>query len=265
MTACANDRIVMKLVIIEDEVPAAEKLTKMLLNYDRKLQVEAVLTSVESAVTWLRDHPAPDLLLVDIHIGDGLCFEIFRRTAVNSPVIFTTAYDQYALKAFQVYSIDYLLKPVQYDKLVKSLEKLKTLKEAYLETNVETRLDEVLRLVSNASDSYKSRFLVRTGSRIKVVKTDEIAYIYADQKLNLLVTRDEKKYPVDYSLDELTVMLDPKLFFRVNRQLIIHIDAAAEIHPYFKGRLKLKLNPSLDARIIVSSERTPLFKAWLNQ
>lgn len=255
----------MQVVIIEDEVLAAEKLSKMLSDYDSQMQVQAVLTSVESAVAWLQDHPAPGLLLVDIHIGDGLCFEIFRQVKVKSPVIFITAYDQYALKAFQVHSIDYLLKPVQYEKLINSLEKLKVLKEAYRETNVQARLDEVVELISKGSDSYKSRFLVRTGSRIKAVKTDEIAYIYAEHKLNLLVTRDEKKYPVDYSLDELTGMLDPRLFFRVNRQLIIHIDAAAEIHPYFKGRLKLKLHPPLDARVIISSERTPLFKAWLNQ
>lgn len=261
----------MKIVIIEDESLAAEKLNKLLLRYDAQLQVEAVLSSVESAVTWLQEHPPPDLLLVDIHIGDGLCFEIFRQVKLKSPVIFTTAYDQYALKAFQVHSIDYLLKPVQYDALVKSLEKLKSLKEAYRDEHLAARLDEVLEIVSKGSgentgsEPYKSRFMVRSGSRIKAVKTEDIAYIYADQKLNMLVTADGRKYPVDYSLDELGLLLQPRLFFRVNRQLIIHIDAAEEIHPYFKGRLKLKLRPPLDAKVVVSSERTPLFKAWLNQ
>jgi two-component system, LytTR family, response regulator LytT len=256
----------MQVVIIEDEALAAEKLTAMLAAFDRHIQVAATLPSVEQAVVWLQQHPAPDLVLADIHLEDGLCFEIFQQVTLTCPVIFTTAYDQYAIRAFQVHSIDYLLKPVQFDKLAHSLNKLKGLQEHFQDTGPQqARLADLVRVLKPGADAYKSRFLVKAGSRIRAVKTNDIAYIYADQKLNLLVTHDGQKYPVDFSLDDLTLMLDPMLFFRVNRRLITHIDAATEIHPYFKGRLKLALHPPLDMEVIISSERTPSFKAWLDK
>ena len=255
----------MKVVIIEDEALAAEKLAKMLHTYDPELQVEARLGSVEGAVEWLQNNPAPDLLFVDIHLEDGLCFEIFKEVEVKAPVIFTTAYDQYAIKAFQVNSIDYLLKPVQYEKLANSLNKLKSLQENLQPTTPPLRLEELAKLMNATASSYKSRFLVKSGARIRAVKIDEIAYFFVDQKLNLLVTRDGQKYPVDYTLDDLMNLLDPDLFFRVNRQLIVHIDAAMEIHPHFKGRLRLELDPPIDAEVVISSERTPAFKAWLDK
>lgn len=255
----------MKVVIIEDEALAAEKLTGMLLAYDNKVQVEASLTSVDDAVTWLQEHPEPDLLLMDIHLDDGLCFEIFKQVKVRCPVIFTTAYDQYAIRTFQVHSLDYLLKPIQFEKLSQSLDKLKDLRGDFLEKTSELQLDELVKIIKAEKSTYKSRFLVKSGSKIKAVKTEEIAYFYADRKLNTLITKEGQKYPVDYSLDNLVTMLDPMLFFRVNRQLIIHIDTAVGIHPYFKGRIKLELKPPLDAEVIISSERTPLFKAWLDE
>jgi DNA-binding LytR/AlgR family response regulator len=255
----------MRVVIIEDEALAVEKLTKLLQIYDKQLQVEATLTSVDEAVAWLRMHPSPDLLLVDIHLDDGLCFEIFKKVTVESPVIFTTAYDQYAIKAFQVHSVDYLLKPVQYERLAHSLDKFKALQEKFQPSVPQVRLDELAKLIHVDRNTYKSRFLVKAGARIRAVKSDEIAYIYTEQKTNLLVSQNGLRYPVDYSLDDLSLMLDPDLFFRVNRQLIIHIDSAVEIHPYFKGRLKLELHPPLDMEIIISSDRTPLFKVWLDK
>lgn len=255
----------MKVVIIENESLAAEKLTKMLLSYDQQIEVEAVIPSVEEAVDWFQKHPEPDLLLVDIRIDDGLSFEIFQKVPVKSPVIFTTAYDQYAIRAFQVHSIDYLLKPVKYEDLANSLDKLHELKNTFLQPAPQVKMDELMELIRGKKDTYKSRFLVRTGSRITAVKTEEIAYIYTHHKLNQLVTRDGKKYPVDYSLDDLSMMLDPKLFFRVNRQLITQIDAAIGIHPLFKGRIRLDLHPPLDAEVIISSKRAPAFKDWLDK
>src|SRR5690606_33200105 len=148
--------------------------------------------------------------------------EIFQQVKVQSPVIFTTAYDQYAIRAFQVHSIDYLLKPVQYDKLAQSLDKLRALQENYQEPAPQLNLEELVKLLKAGQATYKTRFLVKAGNRIRAVKTTEIAYIYADQKLNLLVTHDGQKYPLDYSLDDLNLMLDPQYFFRVNRQLITH-------------------------------------------
>ena len=254
----------MRVVIIEDEALAAEKITHMLVTYDPHILVAATLSSVSQAIAWLQQHPAPDLLLVDIHLEDGLCFEIFQQVTLTCPVIFTTAYDQYAIRAFQVHSIDYLLKPVQYEKLAHSINKLRGIQQAF-QPPQEAGLAELAKLITAGTAAYKSRFLVKAGARIRAVKTTEIAYIYADQKLNLLITHDGQKYPLDYSLDDLSLMLDPKFFFRVNRQLITHIDSAIEIHPYFKGRLKLALHPPLDTEVIISSERTPLFKAWLDK
>jgi two-component system LytT family response regulator len=261
----------MRVVIIEDEELAAEKLAAMLHQYDPAIRVTAVLASVETAVAWLQNNPSPDLLLVDIQLSDELCFGIFRQVPVRCPVIFTTAYDQYALRAFQVYSVDYLLKPIGQDKLNQSLDKLRDMRQSFAGAPPEPGdppalpLDALVQLIRRGNAGYKSRFMVRLGNRIKAVKTDEVAYFLTEQKLSLLVTKENQRYPVDYSLDELTPMLDPAQFFRVNRQLIIHLDAAAEIHPYFKGRLKLILSPPLREEVIVSSERTPAFKAWLEQ
>ncbi|MBD8491316.1 response regulator transcription factor [Echinicola sp. CAU 1574] len=255
----------MNVLIIEDENLAAEKLEQMLKKYDSKLHVLANLTSVQETVDWLREKPSPDLIMMDIRIDDGLCFEIFQQIEVSSPVIFTTAYDQYAIKAFEVHSIDYLLKPIQYEKLVQSMEKLKRLQSGFQREPNGLNVDQILSAIQENQTAYKSRFLVKAGTKIKSIKTEQIAYIYTERKLNLLVTNKGDKYPLDQSLDDLIQVLDPQLFFRANRQLILHIDAVSEIHPYFKGRVKLQVSPDLDSEIIISSEKTPLFKAWLDQ
>jgi len=255
----------MNVLIVEDENLAAEKLSQMLKRYDEGIQVLDNLTSIVDTVKWLKENPAPDLIMMDIRIDDGLCFEIFHQVDVTSPVIFTTAYDQYAIKAFQVHSIDYLLKPVHYEKLEQSLDKLKKLQSSFKNETPKLDVDQLLQALEEKTPSYKSRFLVKAGTKIRSVKTEQIAYIYTDRKLNLLVTNTGDKYPLDQSLDELIQVLDPALFFRANRQLILHIDAVSEIHPYFKGRVKLELTPPLNAEIIISSEKTPTFKAWLDQ
>ncbi len=254
----------MKVLIIEDEPLAAEKLGKLLHEYSNAIQVLATLASVETAVEWLSENPLPDLILSDIHLADGLCFDIFKKVEVKCPVIFCTAYEEYALKAFQYHSIDYLLKPVKFDALAQSLRKLKEM-QGLAKQVPETKLDDIISIIRNREGNYKSRFMVKLGTKIKAIKTEDIAYFYSRDKLNLLVTRDGHNYPVDYSLEDLIQMLNPTHFFHVNRNLIIHIDAAKEIHPYFKGRIKLVLEPKLDEEVIISSQRTPLFKTWLDQ
>lgn len=254
----------MRVLIIEDEPLAADKLVNLLLEYDRNIQVLDLLPSVETAVNWLKNNPLPDLLLLDIQLADGLCFDIFKAVEVKCPVIFCTAYDQYALKAFQLHSIDYLLKPVQYAKLKQSLEKMKEMQQGRRADAAAVQIDDIINMIRKKDSPYKSRFMVKLGNKIKTIRTDEIAYFYSNNKLNMLFTKDGSSYPVDYSLDELIQILDPQYFFHINRRLIIHIDAAKEIHPYFKGRLKLVLSPHLDEEVIVSSQKTPLFKAWLD-
>lgn len=255
----------MQVLIIEDEPLAAEKLIKFLSAYDATIVISDTLASIETAVAWLKINPLPDLILLDIHLADGLCFDIFKQVEVKCPVIFCTAYDQYALKAFQLHSIDYLLKPIQYAKLEQSLNKMKDMQNRKNREVSNQQIEDIISLMKNQDPAYKSRFLVKLGTRIRTIKTSEIAYFHSHDKLNLLVTKEANRYPVDYSLDDLIQLLDPDFFFHLNRKLIIHIDAVKEIHSYFKGRLKLVLDPKLEEEIIVSSQKTPLFKTWLDQ
>lgn len=254
----------MDVLIVEDEEPAAERLLGLLKQYDARISPLAILSSVEEAVKWFAGHRQPDLVLLDIHLSDGMCFDIFRQVEVKCPIIFCTAYDQYVLDAFQVHSIDYLLKPVQFPKLEKSLQKMEEIRSRMKPAGGDSYLNEIINFMKTGQQKYKSRFMVKTGNKIKAVKSDDIAYFYSRNKISLLMTKEGQSFPLDYTLDELMTMLDPVMFFHVNRSLIIHIDAVKEVHPYFKGRLKLVLSPGHDDEIVISSQKTPLFKAWLD-
>ena len=194
---------------------------------------------------------------------DGLCFEIFENVSVETPVIFTTAFDQYAIKAFEVNSIDYLLKPIQAEKLKMALEKASKRRKESTATSIP--YSELAKLLQTAQKQYKSRFMIRLGQKIIAVPTEKIAYFFSESKLTYIVTNDQKKYPIDQPLDELTDLLDPSIFFRINRQFIITFPSIAEIHPYFKGRMKLNLTPSTTEEVVISTERTPEFKKWIDQ
>lgn len=250
----------MKVLILEDESLAADKLQTTLLELQPEWQIVSRIKSIASAVEWLGGNPHPDLIISDIRLLDGLCFEIFAKVKVEMPVIFTTAYDQYAIRAFEVNSIDYLLKPVQKDKLKAALAKLQVPKDLPLPD-----YNEVLNFIKSNKTSYKSRFMVRLGQRIVAVPSEKIAYFYSESKLTYIVTLDNKKFPLDQPLDELMDLLDPKRFFRANRQFIVAFDSIAEIHPYFKGRIKILLQPKSDEEIVISSDRTPEFKRWIDQ
>lgn len=255
----------MRVLIIEDELPAAEKLRALLSQYDTSIEVLQVIASIQEGIAWLNQNDNPDLILTDIHLADGLSFDIFRQVRVNCPVIFCTAYDEYALQAFEFNSIDYLLKPVQFSRLQKSLDKMKGLQQGSASLSSQSAMSDLMNKITSRDANFKSRFMVKIGNRIKAVKTEDIAYFHSSNKLTMLITREGNKYPVDYSLDDLIRFLNPDTFFHINRSLIIHIDAAKEIHPYFKGRMKLILQPELEEEVIVSSQRTPLFKIWLDK
>jgi DNA-binding LytR/AlgR family response regulator len=252
----------MTVLILEDETLAAERIQNLLQEIDRQIAVVGHLKSIEAAVTWLTDHPHPDLILSDIRLLDGLCFEIFEQVTVNVPVIFTTAYDQYAIKAFEVNSIDYLLKPVHVEKLKNALEKVNRLTST---AATPVAYHELLKLLQSPRQEYKTRFMVRLGSRIIAVPVEKVAYFFSENKLTFLITTDQKRYPLDQPLDELIEVLDPKLFFRANRQFIVTFPSIAEIHPYFKGRMKLQLSPAAAEEVVISAERTPEFKKWIDQ
>jgi DNA-binding LytR/AlgR family response regulator len=253
----------MNILILEDEKLASDKLEKTLLEVEPGSRIVAVLQTISAAVEWLKNNPHPDLIISDIRLLDGLSFEIFEKVKTDKPVIFTTAYDQYAIKAFEVNSIDYLLKPVQKEKLKVSLDKFRNLTAR--PANLQIDYQEVLNLLRAAPTEYKSRFMVRLGQKIIALPAEKIAYFFSESKLTYIVSKDGKRYPMDQPLEELTALLDPRIFFRINRQYIITFESIAEIHPYFKGRIKLLLNPKTDDDVVISSERTPEFKKWIDK
>ncbi|UZR95034.1 LytR/AlgR family response regulator transcription factor [Chondrinema litorale] len=255
----------MKIVIIEDETLAAKKMEQMLQRYSDENEIVAQLPSVEEAVEWLSENDEPDLIMADIQLSDGLSFEVFQEVKVKCPVIFTTAYDEYAIEAFKVNSIDYLLKPVRYNKLEEALEKLNNMSESLQKAVRNSKIDTLIGLLGKEKKVYKQRFLVKYGRKIKSVKAHEIAYFISEDKVVFIITFDNRKYAVNHSLEQLEEMMDPGIFFRINRQYLIHIDATQNIFPYFKGRLKIELTPTTNDEIVVSSHKAPLFKEWLDK
>lgn len=260
----------MQILIIEDESAAARRLEKLLGETAPEATVLARLDSVETAVAWLRSHPQPDLILLDIHLADGASFEIFQHVEVKSPIIFTTAYDEYALQAFKVNAVDYLLKPIKINELTAAIEKFRRVFAPSGEAvaahppapDYLALLDTLRR--QEGTPNYLRRMLIRFGSSIKLVDMGDAAYFYTKDKMTFVVTRSTaKRYPADYPLDRLEAMLDPALFFRINRQVIIHVQAIREMHPYSKSRIKVDLDPSTDIETVVSAERSAEFKRWL--
>jgi two-component system response regulator LytT len=253
----------MKILIIEDEKLAAERLKKMLTELPITIEVVGIVRSIEKGNIWLKENALPDLILSDIQLLDGLSFEIFKANPVNCPIVFTTAFDQYALQAFEVNGMDYLLKPIQSEKLYSAIEKAQnSVKQTLISAE---DLDTLADMIENRKKKYKSRFLVKLGQKIKSIPVEQIAYFFTENKLTFLMTSNKEKFPLDNSLDELETLLDPELFFRANRKYMITLDAVKEIHPYFKGRILIELLPEVEEDIVVSSEKTPSMKAWLDK
>ncbi|HVZ56027.1 MAG TPA: LytTR family DNA-binding domain-containing protein [Chitinophagaceae bacterium] len=260
----------MKVLIIEDEDLAVKKLTKTLSSVDPGAEVVGVTCSVRDSVNWLQSNPAPDLILMDIELADGQSFEIFDKTEVRSTVIFTTSYDEYALKAFKVNSVDYLLKPIQKEDLAAALEKLKQMKALYggapaagAGLNVESLVRELQHKLQPRE--YRKRFLVKHAQKLVSVEIGEIAYFYSDGRLNFFKTHDNRKFVVDYTMDELEEMLDPHQYFRISRSFYVSIEAIDQIHDYFGNRLLLYLKPAVDKEAIVSREKVAEFKKWMGK
>ena len=255
----------MNVVIIEDEYPAAERLEKLLQRTEEDIDVVATLDSVEEAVRWLQHHSSPDLILSDIQLSDGLSFEIYEQVLVQSPIIFTTSYDEYAIRAFKLKSIDYLLKPIKYEELVQAIEKYRNFRSDFSSNDQATRLEQLLDNLSSTSRSYKKRFLVKKGERLIPISEEEIAYFYTENELVYLITKVAKKFVVDHTLEQLEVLLDPTKFFRINRQYILNISVIQQIHTYFSSRLKLQLHPSPSDEVFVSKGKVKDFKEWMER
>ena len=254
----------MNVLIFEDEKLASERLIELLKELRPEMEVVNSIKSVEAGVLWLQNNDVPDLIISDIQLLDGTSFEIFSQVEVSCPVIFTTAYDQYAIKAFEVNSVDYLLKPIQSEKLKGALDKVDA-KSGGSEGGGGLDIAQIKELLRQDQPEYKSRFLVKVGQRIRAIPIEKVAYFFSRDKLTYIVNFEGQKFPIDQTLEELDSLVNPKDFFRVNRKFLVHFNAVADIHPYFKGRVKLGLNPDIDEEIVVSSEKTPVFKRWLDQ
>ena len=252
----------MKVVIIEDETPAANRLAKMLQVAEPALVVDARLDSVEAGVKYFNQLPAPDLVFMDIQLADGLSFDIFSQATVSAPVIFTTAFDQYTLKAFKVNSIDYLLKPVDEAELRLALDKYKRL-HRQAKNEMPDKIMQVLRELQ--SSQYRERLLIRRGSQLSYLKTESVACCFADGKLCYAVDFSNHKFLLENNLGQLEEQLAPRKFYRINRQLIINIEAVKKVHTWPGSRLQVEFPWTAPADTIVSRERVQGFREWLGQ
>lgn len=254
----------MNVLILEDENLSAQRAKNLLLEHDPTIQIIETIDSIDDATDWFSKNPEPDLMLVDIHLADGLSFDIFKKVQVKSPIIFTTAYDQYAIQAFKTNSIDYLLKPLDKTELSAALYKFQML-SADKKRSVTADIHQMMQMFQASIKKFKTRFLVKYGDNVQFKNTDEIAYFYADDKTTYLVSNEGRKFIVDHKLEQLEDLLDPQFFFRLNRKFITRIDAISKIKILINSRLQINLKPSFDQEIFISKERTVEFKTWLDQ
>ena len=251
----------MNILIIEDEQATARHTKKMLEEIDHGVNVLGILDSIESAVKWFRSHAEPDLLLLDIHLADGLSFEIFKEVEIVCPVIFATAFDQYAIQAFRVNSVDYLLKPISKEALMEALKKFRKLSLANTASVIDYR--KLAEMLSNKGPELIKRIMIRYGENIKAIDIKDVAYFHTEEKNVFLTTFENKNYPVDFSLDELETKLDAIRWFRINRQFIISFESIEKMISYSKSRIKIALRPQCPSESISSTERSGDFKLWL--
>lgn len=246
------------VLIIEDELPNIQRLEKMLHVLD--ITITASLQTVQASIKWLQTHEQPDIIFMDIRLTDGLSFEIFDQVTITAPVIFITAYDEYAMKAFEVNGVDYLLKPLEADKLEKSIRKAKAVSGAGSD-------ESILRLIKNMQAKqpiYRSRFLIAYRDRYILVMAEEIAYFTSENKATFLITHTSERFMIDQTLEMLEKELNPEAFFRISRQFIVSLKAINKIHQSFNSQLKIELLPALEESVLLSREKSNQLKKWLD-
>ncbi len=248
----------MKILIIEDEEPASERLSGMLHEFDPSMVILGTLRGVRESIAWLDSHPAPDLILADIQLNDGMSFDIFKKKATTAPIIFTTAFDEYLIKAFEYNSIDYIVKPIKKEKLFHALTKYINLKQHIL-GNIETLLHHI------DSAGKPDRIVVQKGTDFIALKMGDIAYFYTEHKIVFLMDKHAKRYILDKSLMDVENLLDPRRFYRLNRKFIAQIDAIVKFRSHDKGKLLVDLIPAMAEQIIVSQENATSFKEWMGK
>ena len=255
----------MNILIIEDEISNSKRLIKLLKSVSSEINVLATIESVEETEEWFANNSEPDLVFMDVQLSDGICFEIFESVEINCPIVFITAFDEYAIKAFSVNSIDYLLKPISEHDLkrsIKKYEKLRNDKKPVSKIDINSLIEQI----NINKVKYKSRFLIKFGQAYKTILTDEIAYFSIKNQLVHLNTINSNNYVVDFTMDELEKSLDQKAYFRINRKFIVSLKSIQKIHTYFNGRLKLELFPICENSddVIVAREKVKEFKIWLD-
>ncbi len=254
----------MKILIIEDEPFAQTELLRLLEKTNYEFQVAGILDSVEDSVEWLKSNAEPELIFLDIQLSDGISFEIFRHIKIKAPVIFTTAFDEYAIQAFQLNSIDYLLKPIELDALKAALNKLEEMKSNLAPSPLlnENILKDLLQMQKH---DYKSRFVAKMGDQIKSIGIEDIAYFYAEDNLVFVRCAGNERYIIDLTLELLEKEVDPKEFFRLNRGYLVRISAIRKVSKYFNSRLLIELEPQAEEKVLVSRVRVPDFMGWMGE
>jgi len=252
----------MKILIVEDEILLAKELRKMLSSIEPSAEICGTTQSVEETVQWLKQNDTPDLVMMDIELADGQSFDIFKQVQLESPVIFTTAYDEFAIKAFKVNSIDYLLKPIKESELRVAIEKFKKTKQ-----HQPISMLELLKKIEQLGNQrgYRSRFLIKQGQKMVSIDISEVAYFYSENKCTFMRTNQNQKYIIDLTLDELEKELAPQQFFRANRQYILSEKSIVSIHSWFNQKLKAEVNPPTEEHIIISRDKANAFKAWMGE
>ncbi len=255
----------MKVLIVEDEPFAQTELIRLLGNATSEAEIIGTLDSVETAISWFENNSEPDLVFLDIQLSDGLSFEIFEHVKFRCPVIFTTAFDEYAIEAFKLNSIDYLLKPIKPVALKQALDKYFGIKETYkTRESFSISPEQVQQLLNFRQPNYKSRFIAKLGDTIRHIPVEDIAYFFADNNVVFLVAKNGSKQIIEYSLEELLGVLDPSRFFRLNRSYIVDIDSVKKVSKYFNSRLAIELTPKVESQILVSRIKVPDFLKWMD-
>ncbi len=250
----------LKILIVEDEPFSAQKLIRLLSELVPEGQVVASLDSVRSTVKWLKDFPAPDLAFFDIQLADGICFEVFEQNRIVFPVIFTTAFNEYALKAFKVNSIDYLLKPLKEEELQAAINKFR---DGFYSKPMSQELSSMAATLNLLTNSYKSRFLVKVGDHLKMIPVEEIVLFYSMDKAVFVKTATGQDLALDFTLEQITGLVDPQLFFRVSRSHIVSLSHISDVVAHSGSRLVVKLSVKMDSAVVVSREKVQAFKVWL--
>jgi len=251
----------MNVLIFEDEKHTATRLSSLLVEIDNTIKVVGIIGSVKEGIEWFKENEMPDIIFQDIILSDGNCFDIFDEIELTVPIIFTTAFSEYALQSFQVNSIDYLVKPYDKKALQKALLKFKKFEGAFHPPE-KRLLEEIL---NRKAFTPKRRFLIKTGDNYKIINSNDIAFMFSEDGLTFATIFNKQKHIVDYSIADLTTQMDPAAFFQINRKIIINIESVVKIHSWFNSRLKVEVNPPIDEDIIVSRERVKSFKEWLDK